>query len=47
VALWHQLFGSDDGISTMLSIQSVLVFDIALFSVFSFCKLLLNGASFK
>ena len=31
----------------VFSVQALLVFDIALFSFFSFCKLLLNGANFQ
>lgn len=41
------LSANDDGINFVLSVQALLVFDIALFSCFSFCKLLLNGANFQ
>lgn len=43
----HSLCTSDDGLSAVLSVQALLVFDISLFSLFSFCKLLLNGANFQ
>jgi hypothetical protein len=41
------LSSSDDGINSLLSEQAILVFDIFLFSFFTFCKFLLNGGNFK
>ena len=43
----HSRSCSDDGLNSVLSIQEILVFDIAAFSFFTFCKLLLSSAIFK
>ena len=43
----HSRCCSDDGLNSVMSIQEILVVDIAAFSFFSFCKLLLSSAIFK